>query len=375
MRRPPLLTFASRFYLSRSRACRRRDGRVVPRASLEGSPRFPSRASVDRCTSLLLFRRRRTSFTKQHSVLGAYSISRLLLLRTPSLASRLAKRHARHHAALPSPSRWREPRRLRARRAVVVAAEMSEPRVPRVASRHCGQLLPVPPDAAAQQGVRALAPRRVPQPLALDQHRLRREHRGFLQRDAGLRGHGGGGRRMRSTQRPGRVQSSRRVSRRRSARLRLVLVLQGRALYGDRELARRARRRGARRPRPRRGRARISRTRSNPIRGRRCGHALPSRGHASNTESVYNLFLEPSSGRGHVRRSRPRPEGPVSVHEDMCEFVCRLCVRHAWPATMIRGGRRAARRRGYRAARDARRRHSDPTFCRTTQVSVRRYIG
>ena len=211
-------------------------------------------------------------------------------------------------------SRWREPRRLRARRAVVVAAEMSEPRVPRVASRHCGQLLPVPPDAAAQQGVRALAPRRVPRPLALDQHRLRREHRGFLQRDAGLRGHGVGGRRMRSTQRPGRVQSSRRVSRRRSARLRLVLVLQGRALYGDRELARRARRRGARRPRPRRGRARISRTRSNPIRGRRCGHALPTRGHASNTESVYNLFLEPSSGRGHVRRSRPRPEGPVSVH-------------------------------------------------------------
>ena len=179
---------------------------MVPRASLQGSPRFPSRASVNRRTSLLLLRRRRTSFTKQHSsVLGAYSISRLLLLRTPSLASRLAKRHARHHAALPSPSRWREPRRLRARRAVVVAAEMSEPRVPRVASRHRGRLLPVPPDAAAQQGVRALAPRRVPRPF--DQHRLRRKHRGFLQRDAGLRGRGDGGRRRRSTQRPGRVRS------------------------------------------------------------------------------------------------------------------------------------------------------------------------
>ena len=51
-------------------------------------------------------------------------------------------------------------------------------------------------------------------------------------------------------------------------------------------------------------------------------------------------------------------KGQYRYIEDMCEFVCRLCVRHAWPATMIRGGRRGARRRGYRAARDARRRRS-----------------
>jgi hypothetical protein len=63
-------------------------------------------------------------------------------------------------------------------------------------------------------------------------------------------------------------------------------------------------------------------------------------------------------------------KGQYRYIEDMCEFVCRLCVRHAWPPTMIRGGRRGARRRGYRASRDARRRRSDPTFCRSTQVCV-----
>ena len=306
---------------------------MVPRVPRDLRGFRLARQSIDVRRSF--FRRRRASFTKQHSsVLGAYSISRLLLLRTPSLASRLAK-HARHRAALPSPSRWRGPRRPGPGEPSSSPPNV-RPRVPGSFSSSWATPSSLPTLRLSKEFARLLldaSPDRLISTAC-------RKHRGFLQRDAGCAGVATAGDEgdRRSDPDASVVKTRRettfcstltrprpqgralygdrelaRRARRRAARLRLVLILQGRALYGDRELARRARRRGAA-PRPRRGRARISRTRSNPLRGRR--YALPTRGHASNMERVYYLFLKPSSGRvlTIVRRSRPRPEGPVSVH-------------------------------------------------------------